>query len=559
MASKEGAAFVMKQHQPALRRLAAALCLCLCLGLLSSCARKGLDITAGTETAQPVSRWLRVVDDEPDTVDFQCTTTYYTVALNVFDRLVDTDTAPDGSSRIVPALAESWYVSGDGLVYTFRLRSGVSFSNGDPLTPEDVRYTLVRLLTHPQGRNREIAASILGAEALSRGAANDLVGFSILDENSFTIRLVAPFPAFLAALSTPAASILNEESTRAAGEAFGTDPAWIVGTGSFILESWEPSAGMMLRANPDCWRGAPACDGVELLFMTDEVEQRLMFERGELDILNLEDLGDEAEYFIHGDIYQDRLHAARQTSLTYLALNQSVKPLDDVRVRRALQLALDRQMILDAVYSGRGIVENGIFPHGLKGYNPDLEPIPYDPVEAKALLERAGHGDGFDLEITVNGNAGAKVRELVRLAASMWNEIGVRTKITYLPWNEFITQRETGKIACYPGTWAADYDDPDNFIYTFFGSRQNATRRSLCYTDSGVISRVYYARFIHDDAERAQEYAALEQKIVREDAAWIPLFSPTALYVTSERIIHFETAWNGWCQPVFRRDALKTE
>ena len=549
----------MKHQQPALRRLAAALCLCLCLCLLSGCARKGLDAAAGTETARPAPRWLRVADDEPDTVDFQCTTTYYTVALNVFDRLVETETAPDGTPRIVPALAESWHVSGDGLLYTFDLRSGVTFSNGDPLTPEDVRYTLERLLTHPQGRSQEIAASVLGAEALIRGAAKELVGFSVLDENSFSIRLMAPFPAFLSALSTPAASILNEESTRAAGEAFGTDPAWMIGTGSFVLESWDPGEGMTLRANPDCWRGAPACDGVEILFLTDEVDQRLKFERGELDILNLEALGDEAEYFIHGDIYRNRLHSARQMSLTFLALNQSVKPLDDVRVRRALQLALDRQMILDAVYSGRGVVENGIFPRGLKGYNPDLEPIPFDPDEAKALLERAGYDGGFDLEITVSGNAGTKVRELVRLAASMWKEIGVRTKITYLPWNEFLAQREAGRIACYPGTWAADYDDPDNFIYTFFGSRQNTTRRSLCYTDSGAISRVYYARFIHDDAEREREYSTLEQKIVLEDAAWIPLFSPTALYVTSDRVVHFETAWNGWCQPVFRRDALKTD
>ena len=100
-------------------------------------------------------------------------------------------------------------------------------------------------------------------------------------------------------------------------------------------------------------RGAPGCDGVELFYVTDEVEQRLMFERGELDILDLDKLGDEAEYFIHGDIYRDRLHTAQQVDISYIALNQAVKPLDDVRVRTALQMSLDRQMILDALYSGR--------------------------------------------------------------------------------------------------------------------------------------------------------------------------------------------------------------
>ena len=154
-------------------------------------------------------------------------------------------------------------------------------------------------------------------------------------------------------------------------------------------------------------RGAPGCDGVELFYVTDEVEQRLMFERGELDILDLDKLGDEAEYCIHGDIYRDRLHTAQQVDISYIALNQAVKPLDDVRVRTALQMSLDRQMILDALYSGRGTVENGIFPHGLTGYNPDLEPIPYDPEAAATLLaeaaDRFSAGD-YEAELDYRGD-----------------------------------------------------------------------------------------------------------------------------------------------------------
>ena len=89
--------------------------------------------------------------------------------------------------------------------------------------------------------------------------------------------------------------------------------------------------------------------------------------------------------------------------------------------------------------------------------------------------------------------------------------------------------------------------------------RQNTTRRSLCYRDSGILSRVHYARYILNEAERTREYAALEQKIVQEDAAWIPLFSGTCVYVTSSRVVHFETAWNGWCQPVLRKIAIRAE
>jgi ABC-type transport system substrate-binding protein len=355
----------------------------------------------------------------------------------------------------------------------------------------------------------------------------------------------------------PPASILSEESVTAAGDAFGKDPEKTVGTGPFILDSWEPGKSMTLRANPDCWQGAPDADGIELYYVTDEVEQRLMFERGELDILDLAKLGDEAEYFIHGDIYRDRLHTAPQVDISYIALNQAAEPLSDVRVRLALQMSLDRQMILDALYAGRGTVEDGIFPHALKGFNPELEPIAYDPAGAVTLLAEAGYPEGFKMEVQVNASAGRAVRDLMNIAASMWKKIGVKVTVNVLPESEFMELRTTGAATCYTATWSADFNDPDNFIYTFFGSEDNTRYRSLNYADKDVIKRVQGARAILDEEERLKEYAALEQKIIREDASWIPLFSRTHIYVTGERVDHYETAWNGASQPTLRKVTLK--
>ena len=536
--------------------LCAVLLLFLCL--LSGCKKIAV-LTGESGETEKAPRYLRVVDEEPTTVDFQCTTLYYTVALNVFDRLVETEVDTDGNTKIVPSLAESWTVSDDGLEYTFRLREGVTFSDGNRLTADDVRFTLMRLLTHPLSRNREIAAEIAGADMLTRRETDELAGFSAQGDYVFTIELAEPFPAFLACLSTPAASIMSEKSVTEAGDDFGLDPAKTIGTGSFIMEEWVPGKGMKLRANPDCWRGAPGCDGLELYYVTDEVEQRLMFERGELDILDLDKLGDEAEYFVHGDKYENRRYEAAQVDISYIALNQSVKPLDDVRVRQALQTALNRQMILDALYSGRGVVENGIFPHGLKGFNPDLEEIRYDPDEAKRLLAEAGYPDGFELEAVVNGASGRTRRQLMQMAADMWEKIGVKTTVRILTDAEFMAKRTSGEAACYTATWSADYNDPDNFIYSFFGSTENTVYRSLCYPDRDVIKRVQDARGIRDEQERLAEYAALEKKIIREDVSWIPLFSRTHLYVTGQRVDHFETAWNGWSEPIYSRITMKQE
>ena len=384
------------------RAIALLLVLAMCTDILSACTSRQADNGEATDTQPDTSGFLVAVEDEPDTVDFQCTSIHYTVAQNVFNRLVEMESDANGDIKILPSLAKSWEISDDGRVYTFHLRENVTFSNGSPLTASDVQYTFIRLLTHPNSCNRDIADFISGAEALESGRARTLEGFDVLDDLSFTITLAYPFQAFLACLSMPGASILDQETTEQAGDRFGTDPAWTIGTGSFILWKWIPEEGMLLTANPDCWQGAPRCKGLDLRFITDSKAIRRMFENGEIDVLDLDEVGNAAEFFLHGDIYQDRLYSVPRIGITYIALNETVAPLNDARVRKAMQLSLNRAILLTAVYGGRGSVENGIFPHGLYGFNPELPEIPCDPEAAKRLLIEAGYPEVFDLTVSVN-------------------------------------------------------------------------------------------------------------------------------------------------------------
>ena len=498
------------------------------------------------------SRFLVAVEDEPDTVDFQCTTIHYTIAQNVFNRLVEMENGADGDIEILPSLAKSWEISDDGCAYTFHLRENVTFSNGAPLTASDVLYTFTRLLTHPDSCNRDIADGILGAAQLEKGETDTLAGFRVLSDLDFTITLEEPFSAFLASLSMPGASILDEETTKAAGSRFGADPDWTVGTGSFILWKWEAGKGMLLKANPNCWQGAPRCEGLDLRFLTEPQELRRMYENGEIDVLDLDEVGNAAEFFYHGDLYRDKLFQVQRIGTTYIALNESVAPLDDVRVRKALQLALNRPMLLAAIYSGRGNVENGIYPHGLYGFNPDLPEIPYDPEEALRLLAETGYPDGFGLTISANTSSTQWEIALIRLAVSMWEKVGVKASIDVLEESEFMRLRKSGRLACYAALWTADYDDPDNFIYTFFGNRENTAFRSLCYPKEDVMERVTRARGIQDAEARIREYRELERIIVQEDAAWIPLFSRLRYYATSERLRGIQSSWNGSVKNMYR-------
>ena len=344
---------------------------------------------------------------------------------------------------------------------------------------------------------------------------------------------------------------MDKTSANNAGNLFGTRAEWTIGTGPFIIKEWNPGSGMILEANPDCWSGAPASDGVYIHFIPDEETQRSMFDQGELDILDLDLIGSEAEYILHGDIYQDNLVHGPRIGIAFIALNENVEPLGDANVRKALMLALDRDAILTAAYGGRGQVENGIFPRGLIGYNPDLPKIPYDPEQARQLLLETGNSM-ISLTISIKKNSSESVKEIVSLASYMWRQIGVNCTIEELDSAEFTELRKKGELACYTDIWSASYNDPANFIYTFFGNPDNTRMHSLNYPDLDVMNRVYEARSIPDEAQRIAEYQALEEQIVQKDAAWIPLLSKEHYFLVSDHVEGFRVSWNGWSANHYR-------
>ena len=233
-----------------------------------------------------------------------------------------------------------------------------------------------------------------------------------------------------------------------------------------------------------------------------------------------------------------------------------MKPLDDVRVRKAMQLSLDRSMLLSAIYGGRGSIENGIFPHGLYGYNPDLPEIAYDTEQAKKLLADAGYKDGIDLTVSVNSASTRWELSVLQMAASMWEDAGIRVTINVIDESDFLSRRKSGQLECYTAQWMADFNDPDNFIYTFFGNEHNTTFRSLCYPNKDIMERISLARTISDPKERISEYQDLERIIVQEDAAWIPLYSRMRYYVTSERLNGIQASWNGSVKNKYREMSI---
>ena len=505
---------------------------------------EGTESAGSTSSGTDTSGFLVVpLVADIQTADVHKTTKDYETPLNIYDRLVDIEVKEDGSSEIVPSLAESWEISGDALTYTFHLRQGVKFHNGEELTADDVEYSFTRQLSVEGAVNTDFLAQIKGASQLLEGTADQLEGFETVDDYTFTITLSEPYAGFLACLSTPGCSIYNREATEAAGDQFGLDPSVTVGTGPFRLTDWTINDQLVLTRYEDYWKGPSELPGVVIRIVPDTETQRMMFESGELDVVDLDYLPDAVDDFTTR--YPDQIVSGPRVGTTYFTMNQNIEPFQDVRVRKAVQMAIDRQAILDALYGGRGQVENGIYPHGLYGFNSSLPEITYDPEEAKALLAEAGYANGFEMQIAADSSASDATNQALEIIQAQLGEIGIQAEIQNMDESTWLATRNSGEMGSFMSTWTADYNDPDNFIYTFFGTPENTKLRSLNYSDTEVMERVQKARTIVDADERIAEYQALEEKIVTEDAAWVPMYSRTHSFAVSKRVQGFEVPWNG--------------
>ena len=495
---------------------------------------------SGTDTA---GFMMDVLNADIQTADVQKTSKDYTVPTNIYDRLVEIEVDDQGASKIVPSLAENWDISGDGLEYTFHLRQGVKFQTGNDFTAEDVSYTFTRLLTVEGGVNTELLDQVKGAAELIEGSADTLEGVEVVDDYTVKVTLKEPFAAFLSCLTAPGLSIYDSEATEAAGDQFGMDPAVTVGTGPFKFVGWTFNDQLVLERNEDYWRGAPQLPGVVIKIIPDTETQTMMFENGELDLLDLDFVTDAADRFL--ETYPDQIVQGPRVGITYFTMNFNIEPFQEVKVRRAVQMAIDRQAILDALYGGRGQVEHGIYPFGLIGFHDGKSKISYDPEGAKALLEEAGYGSGFTMELAADASASDTVTMALEIIKEQLAAVGIQAEIKNYDESTWLETRKAGELGSFMSTWTADFNDPENFIYTFFGNEEKTRIRSINYPDTAVMSRVSKARGIVNEDERLAEYQALEEKLIHEDAAWVPMYSRMHLWAVSERVQNFKPVWSG--------------
>ena len=353
-----------------------------------SCGNRQASEDSSTDSSAVHMAWLY----DMETLDVSQTTDNYMVPMNVFDRLFEIEKNENGEIRTVPSLCDEYSVSEDSLTYTFRLKDGIKFSNGDILSSEDVKYTFERLLAIDEC-NSEIPYEVAGSEDFAAGITDSLSGFVITDDLSFSITLSEPNAGFIPELTTPAMSIINKKVTEAHPD-WGHNIEYLIGTGPYCLTEWKAQDHFTFEYNPNYHGNEPDVKKFVVDIIPDGSSQDLMFRSGELDILCVSYINSETFKKVYKDKYADQLVESGQAAIYYMAMNENNEFLSDINVRKAIQKSIDMDAIIKSVLDGQAAPQHGIIPKGIRGYNDELRTTVYNPEEAKQILADAGYTPG---------------------------------------------------------------------------------------------------------------------------------------------------------------------
>ncbi|HEX3481711.1 MAG TPA: ABC transporter substrate-binding protein [Kofleriaceae bacterium] len=439
----------------------------------------------------------------------------YYVLHPLFDTLVEFSPT---SVDVTPRLADRWSISPDGLVYTFELRPGITFSDGAPITAAHFKFSLERALSTTDSPFAEFLADIAGAREMIDGKATTCVGIVAETDRRLVIRLARINPALLDILAMPFATPQRPEHVTAAGDQLRRRPD---ATGPFELASWDEGNRIVLRRNPHYYRPQRAhLDAIVMLENIPRDTQFQMFERGDLDAAAKLPAPDYL-FVMAEPAWRPYVHHAAVMNVFGSRMNVQVKPFDDRRVRQALNYALDKHHTA-RLLNGTTLPSHGILPPGMLGRDPDLAPYPHDVAKARALLAQAGYPHGFDVEYLTYYD-----EETEKVAGSLQSdlaEVGVRVHITVTSlatWATAISQ-PTGPAFSY-ASWGADYPDPTDFFDPKFHSRSirpTSSTNDSFYTNPELDAVLDAARAELDPARRDALYRRAE-RILYDDAPWI--------------------------------------
>lgn len=513
------------QQQSALKQLAY---LTEQLGAISA------NLPSQQDSFRPQQHFVWPLGSAPITLDPQLSNDMSTTHLlsEVFVGL--TRFGPD--TGVIPGLAQAWDLSADGRTWTFQLRRGAKFHNGRQVQARDIKYSLERILRPETGSpNTWLVEMIEGAKEVMAGQADSVRGIVTRGDYKVEITLEKPYHPFLANLAYTGTSIMAQETVES-----GQHLSHPIGAGPFRFVSYQPNQKAVLQAFPYFYGGRPFLDEIELLIeLPDGLNDSEALNSQAIDLLQLNARNFESIKAHPG--YSQAIRRGSVLRTAHIGMNCGKGgPLNNPQVRQAINMAIDKQVIVSKFYNNNAGIAAGPLPPGCIGHDPSLAPYHFDLNAARAKMSAAGYASGLPSPLIMHVRAENPVHEKQATLVKGWlGEIGIRVEIKLLPWSEMVQAEAMRRCDLHLMTWIGDTGDPDNFLQPLFNTSNHGDMGNRTFfSNQEVDAMLEQGQAIRDPALRRQHYEKLN-RLIAEQAPWVFLCHDDQLIVTQPYVKGF--------------------
>lgn len=468
----------------------------LSLIMLFSLFMTGCNKSSQVQSTAEKENLIIAQDLEPTTLDPH--TCYDAVGLRIIANMFDSLTYIDEKGQLVPCLASDWEISDDGLTYTFHLKSGVKFHNGDEFTSADAKYSFDRAIASPY--------MALCTKQIDKVEATD--------ENTLVVNLKYPFSPFLKAVSR--IYIVNEKAINELGDDYGNKP---VGTGPYKFVEWVLGQNVKLERFDEYFQGAASIKNIEFRQIPEKSTMLIALENGEVDAAI--DISEIDRQTVEKN-EKLKLYECTSNFVESLGFNCQKAPFDNKLIRQAISYAIDKQAVINAALDGTGTITNSAVCELEFGYSSNVKGYTRDTEKAKQLLAEAGYPNGLEIEITAMEGYRKKAAEVIQ---SNLADVGIKANIELLEWGTLLSKCEKGEHETFVMEFGDAIYDAHYMLEGQFHSRNYGASGNFTFNNTPELDKLIDDASMELDEQKRLEMYEQAQNIVNDEALQVPLFS----------------------------------